>query len=208
MIKYIQALSLKSMLRSLLTLNMSYNLYKQSVKNITISNLVSCLSSYKVCPGLADQFSGGCIEHTVPRIFTLNKTPSPLFQTKYYPSSSCQVLNSKGVEKCSVCNIVERKELLSLKRKRNNLISPAKLIAPVTLTSHERIKLTLQGLRVENKQLQEELVKIREEINNNSLPITDYLGDDLRNIMCGADKSKITPSMKMFWEEQQKYVSI
>ena len=106
------------------------------------------------------------------------------------------------MEKCSPCNIVERKEHLSLKRKRNNFISPAKLKAPVTLTPPERIKLTLQGLRVENKQLQEEIVKIREEINNNSLAITDNLGDDLRNIMSGADKSKITPFMKMFWEEQ------
>ena len=66
-----------------------YGLYKQLVKNITISNLVSCLS-YRLCPGLTDQFAGGCIEHTVPRVFTLSKTPSPLFQTKYYRSSSCQ----------------------------------------------------------------------------------------------------------------------
>ena len=159
-----------------------YSRCKQSVKNITLSNLVSCLS-YILCPGLADQFAGGCIEYTVPRNFTLNKTPSPLFQIKYYRSSSCQVLISKGVEKCSACNIVERKEILSLKRRRNYLISPAKLTAPVTLTSPERIKLTLQGLRVENKQLQEELVKIREEINNNSLHITDNLGDDVKNIM-------------------------
>ena len=49
--------------------------------------------------------------------------------------------------------------------------------------------------------------EIREEINNNYLAITDNLGDDLRNIMSGADKSKITPFMKMFWEEQQKYMS-
>ena len=182
-----------------------YSLYKQSVKNITLSNLVSCLSSYKLYPGLADQFAGGCIEHTVPRIFILNKTPSPLFQAKYYRSSSCKVLISEGVEECSACNIVERKEHLSLKTKRSNLISPANLKAPVTLTSPERIKLTLRGLRVENKQ--EEIVKIREEINNNSLVIIDNLGDDLRNIMSGADKSKITPFMKMFWEEQQKYMS-
>ena len=79
------------MLRSLLTLlcvvcygvfllNMSYIVYKQSVKNITLSNLVSCLSSYKLCPRLADQFAGGCIEHTDPRMFTLIKTPSPFFK--------------------------------------------------------------------------------------------------------------------------------
>ena len=133
MIKFIQSLSLKSMSRSLnFTVRYLlwsvpvehelYSLYKQSVKKITLSNLVSCLSSYKLCPGLADQFAGGCIEHTIPRIFTLNKTPSPLFQTKYYRSSSCQVLISKGVQKYSARNIVERKELLSLKRKRNNLI--------------------------------------------------------------------------------------
>ena len=109
--------------------------------------------------------------------------------------------------KCSACIIVERKEHLSLKRKRKNFISPAKLKVPVTLTSPERIKLTLQGLPVENKQSQEEIVKIREEKNNNSLAITDNLGDDLRNIMFGADKSKITPFMKMSWEEQQKYMA-
>ena len=116
---------------------------------------MSCLSSYKLGPGLADHFAGGCIEHIFPRIFTLNKTPSPLFQTNYYRSSSCQVLISEGVGKCSACNIVERKEHLSLKRKRNNFISPVKLKARVTLTSPERIKLTLRGLPVENKQLQE-----------------------------------------------------
>ena len=27
-------------------------------------------------------------------------------------------------------------------------------------------------------------------------------------ILSGADKSKITPFMKMFWEEQQKYMSL
>ena len=64
---------------------------------------MSCLSSYKLCPGLADQFAGGCIEHTVPRIFTLNKTPSPLFQTKYYRSSSCQVLISRSTSCGSRC---------------------------------------------------------------------------------------------------------
>ena len=96
---------------------------------------------------------------------------------------------------------------MSLKRKRNNLISPAKLKDPVTLASPEGIKLSLQGLCFENKRLQEELVKNREEINNNYLAITDNLGDDLRNIVCGADKSKITPFLKMFCEEQQKYMS-
>ena len=110
-----------------------YCLYKQSVKKITLSNLVSCLSSYKLCPGLAFQFAGGCIEHTVPRIFTLNKTPSPLFQTNYYLSPSCQVLIS-GVKKCSACNIVEGTLEHKKKEEQLNFSSEIKSSCDIDIT--------------------------------------------------------------------------
>lgn len=188
-----------------------YKQYEQSVKNVTISSLISDLSSYKLCPGLLDKFAGSCIEHIAPRIFTIHHnvlpSSSPLFQSKWYRPPVCCLLIYKDLEKCSACEKVEKQETLSLKRKRNNLNVPAKLKAPIMLTSPERVKLTIQGLRMENKQLQEELVKLRAEIHHNSVSVNETLGDDLVKIMSGADKSNVPPFMKMFWEEQQKYIS-
>ena len=71
-------------------------------------------------------------------------------------------LISKSVEKCDGCYCVEQKEMISLKRERDNLISPAKLKAPISLTSPERVKLTLQNYRLENKQLRDEIAKMQE----------------------------------------------
>ena len=56
-----------------------------------------------------------------------------------------------------------REKPQSLKRKRDNLTSPARLKAPISFTSPERIKLTLQNYRLENKQLRDEITKMQEE---------------------------------------------
>ena len=75
---------------------------------------------------------------------------SPSFLSSFEESS----------EKCAECIIVEAKEKVSLKRKRDNLNAPAKLKAPISLTSPERVKLTLQNYRPENKQLKDEIIVI------------------------------------------------
>ena len=111
------------------------------------------------------------------------------------------------MENCADCVKAQTKENLSLKRKRDNLISPAKPKAPISLTLPERIKLTLQQYRLENKQLKDELDKMKEEISQKSLLIDNDLGDDFIKIMSNAQKKSIPPFMKMFWEEQQKYLS-
>ena len=38
------------------------------------------------------------------------------------------------------------------------------------------------------------------------MEVSAELGDDMVTIMSGADQSKISPFMKFFWEEQQKYL--
>ena len=90
-------------------------------------------------------------------------------QNKWYRSHSCQLL-VPSLSKCKGCSKAESKVSLSLKRKRNVLLLPAKAKAPVSLTSPERLKLTLQSYRLENKQLKEEIVKLQEEIACKSLP--------------------------------------
>ena len=97
------------------------------------------------------------MEHSVPKIFSLTQENISVCQRKWYRSPSCHVLNILPGVKCPECLKSETKEKLSLKRKRDNMMSPAKPNAPVSLTSPERLKLALQSYRLENKTLKEEI---------------------------------------------------
>ena len=141
----------------------------------------------------------------MPKIFSLTQENiSPLCQTKWYRSPSCHVLNILPDVKWPECLKSETKEKLSLKRKRDNMMLPAKPNAPVSLTSPERLKLALHSYRLENKTLKEEISKMKEEISNNSMPVDVDLGRDLVTIMT-ENKKDVPPFMKLFWEEQEKY---
>ena len=99
-----------------------YSQYNGSLKNITLSNIIKTLLNYYVCTGLSNSFAGSFLEHSVPKIFSLTQENiSPLCQTKWYRSPSCQVLNMLPGVKCSECVKSETTEKLSLKRKRDNM---------------------------------------------------------------------------------------
>ena len=68
--------------------------------------------------------------------------------------------------------------------------SPGK--APIKFTSSEKVKLTLQQHRLENKQLHSQIDKMKSALENH----------DLISIFSGTDQQKIPPFMKLFWEEQ------
>ena len=71
-----------------------YSQYGGSLKDITLSNIINTLLNYHVCSGLSHSFAGSVLEHSVPKIFSLTEENiSPLCQTKWYRSPSCQVLN-------------------------------------------------------------------------------------------------------------------
>ena len=38
------------------------------------------------------------------------------------------------------------------------------------------------------------------------MPVSAYLSNDFKSINLETDQRKISPSMKLFWEEQQKYL--
>ena len=48
---------------------------------------------------------------------------------------------------------------------------------------------------------------MKTEIEKASKPVKKNLSEDLRKIFSNAENSKISPFMKLFWEEQQKYVN-
>ena len=80
---------------------------------------------------------------------------------------------------------------------------PLKPKAPISLTSPERIKVTIQSYRIENKMLKSEIQNLQHEISKSSMKIDDGLSVDLIKIMSNVDKSEVSPFMNFFWEEQQ-----
>ena len=184
-----------------------YNTYSRSFGNITVTNLIKELKSYVICPGVTDKclLTSSLIEHSVPKIFTFQTDESSLIQTKFYRSPLCVILSIEN-KQCQECKKIESKEVNSAKRKLETLKSPAKLNAPLSGTSTERIKLTLQGIRLENKTLRAELQQMQAEIAANSLHIGEEFSKDLKSIMSNSQRN-IPPFMKFFWEEQQKYLT-
>ena len=84
---------------------------------------------------------------------------------------------------------------------------PAKLFAPVKFTAPERIKLTLQQSRLKCKQLEEQIEEMRQSLADNSKPVDPQLNQDLCSLFSGCDEKDVPPFMKLFWEEQQKYIN-
>ena len=165
------------------------------------------MKSYVNCPGVTDKclLTSSLIEHSVPKIFTFQTDESSLIQTKFYRSPLCVILSIEN-KQCQECKKSESKEVNSAKRKLETLKFPAKLNAPLSGTSTERIKLTLQGIRLENKTLRAELQQMQAEIAANSLHIDEEFSKDLKSIMSNSQRN-IPPFMKFFWEEQQKYLT-
>ena len=99
----------------------------------------------------------------------------------------------------------------SRKWKANSLTIPLKPKATISLTSPERIQVTIQSYRIENEMLKSEIQNLRHEISMklSSMKVDDGLSADLiKIIMSNVDKSEVSPFMKYFWEEQQKYLNV
>ena len=54
------------------------------------------------------------------------------------------------------------------------LSTPAKLNAPISKTSSERLKLTIQSFRIENKKLKEKVMELQQELWKSSLKVSLY----------------------------------
>ena len=108
---------------------------------------------------------------------------------------------------CSECNAT-CKSKKALKRKAEALTKPAKLNAPILLTSKERLKLTIQNQRAELKSAKIDMEKLKAEIEKFSVKVSSDLNEDMKSIMSNVlDDSNVSPFMKLFWSEQHKYIS-
>ena len=80
-----------------------------------------------------------------------------------------------------------------LKRKGNSII-PAKTNAPISQTSSECLKLTIQTYQMKTKNLIMKLGQLQEEITKASLPVSADLSNDFTSIILETDQRKIYPS--------------
>ena len=93
-------------------------------------------------------------------------------------------------------------------RFERNALSPTKKYytskktnTPISQTSSERLKVTIQTYRVGNKELKMKLGQLQEEISKASLPVSADLSNDFKSIILETDHRKISPFMRFFWEE-------
>ena len=187
-----------------------YRENSQSFQFTTLSNFIALLTSHDICPGinLDNAIKYSFIQHNVPKIYL----PSPsnidilqLHQTDFFRAESCQYLLpplTPSSTPCLSCSSLLKKETSSFKCKADNLLVPAKPNASIKFTAPDKVKLTLQNYRIENKDLE----RMKELIVENNIKITYDLNNDLKSIISNADIDKMPPFMKFFWEEQQKYL--
>ena len=195
----------------------THQIYKdnfRSVRYTTVLQLLNQISSYKICEGVSND-NGSCLKHTilkknVPFTFGGSDTDSddasmknPFIDCKEYKRDPyCQVLveDGGGCEECQDAQkIIER---LNAKRATKHK-TPAKPKAPVSSTHPTRIKLALQEQRLKVKQLEEQLIEMREELYKSSIVVDDSLDKDILTIMSEQGR-ELTPFMQLFWQEQKK----
>lgn len=185
-----------------------------SFKCITLSNFIKVLNDYHLCSGLnlvEFKEASHLKHHVIPKEFKFEDFQSiqaiPVSQLEYIRSTQCHVLVQNITTICCLCKKLEVKTRSTVNFKKSQQLIPAKVQAPIKFTSPERIKLTMQSFRIENKSLKQKVEEISLELKQNSLPIDSSLSNDLIDIFKGVPQEKIPPFMRLFWEEQQKYIN-
>ena len=203
-----------------------YTMYDRSFSNVTLSDFISQLGNYYLCPGLVipdPKFNLTVKKHIVPKIFSFHdydeqSMNSRVCEYEYSRSSSCflLVIHSVGGSNnmCSSCRKNSATLTYEHNRKQAKKLEPAKLNAPIASTDPQRLKLTIQGQReiiheqkLECKQLKAELEKMRESIQKHSQPVNKELNSDLVTIFKNSHQKNVPDFMKLFWQEQQKYIN-
>ena len=109
----------------------------------------------------------------------------------------------------SVCSLCNKHSLDVIYEHNPNTARkniPAKLNAHISSTDPERLKLTIQGQRLKCQQLQTQIDEMKQSLKIHSKPVDAQLNNDLVSIFSGCNQKTIAPFMKLFWEEQQKYI--
>ena len=183
-----------------------YKNYHRSIRNVNILNITQELSNFNICQGADHQLKSFMI-HSVQLcndpLFDDMTNPFPC--KVWYRSNDCKVICTPVI--CIVCSkVIDAKEKSNLKKVQKPLL-PASLKAPISLTSPDRVKLTLQNQRLKCKQLEEKIETMKTSLKEQSVPVDRNMSDDLISIFSNTDAKNVTPFMNLFWQEQKKLFS-
>ena len=183
-----------------------YATYRRSMRSITLSNLLrEMVDIWKVCTSTGRSvLMANTKLHVIPFHSDHLKEPSvfPFHSESTVRALDCRVLCSED-EMCPCCKEVSRQQQYSTNRKRKHEATPAKLKAPVSATSSQRIKVTLQQHRLKCAQLEKEIMAMRQELSRASVQVSEHLNRDLLDLMSSYSPN-MSPFMKLFWDQQQK----
>ena len=173
-----------------------YKRYSRSMYNVTVSDLLKDILSFKLCPALSIK-SNQLISHVIPCHVNLEEHNLPYVAKEYYRHKECLVLHTTTDEPCLKCTKFEHSQ--KEKSKKVN-VAPCHSNAPLSKTNPLRIIESLKLERKENKELKKRLEK---EIQEKGVIVDEELSDDFHNIMA-SNGNDVSPFMKLFWEQQKE----
>ena len=157
-----------------------YMRYRRTMRNVTVSVLVKELKACKLCGGVnASEMTSKLYHHVIPLTQDLVVDED----SEQFPHEGCW--RAKGClllcEQDSVC--VTCTEYLVSTRSSSNArerrqLKPGHVKAPVSKTDPERIKLTLQGQRLQCAELERELNEMRGELVKTNIEVDHELSND------------------------------
>ena len=154
----------------------------------TTSNLTKCISSHNICSGIKSEQVKKKKPFDIQYQKLLNSSV-PFHRVTLDHSISCVLFIDKPNESCKNSKKIERNAISTTKKawKRNgNTITPVKTNAPISQTSSEGLKLTIQTYS--------RIGQLQEEISKASLAVSADLRNDFKSIISETDQRKIHPS--------------
>ena len=182
---------------------------KEHFFNITLNELLAKLQTLRLCKGIKlseIKRAHNVRKHVIPKkirhqqyLATANQQRK--YAKEYQRSRNCEMLWVNEIDTCKPCRDNSLKLKYKNQRKISKSLEPAKLKAPVSFTSPERLVLTLKQQRLRNKQLEEHIEKMKLEIEASGKHINEMV-----TLYLNADSKVVLPFMKLFCEKQQKYL--
>ena len=141
-----------------------YKFYKYSLRNVTVTDLISSCKTFEICPGTnSKELYGDLILHSIPIHCNHQSHDSedenpPIPYQSYTKTrhSSCELL-VKNQLACIACKNFDKKFNRDTQKKQKVQNTAAKKKSPISITNPQRMKLTLREQRLKCNQLQEEI---------------------------------------------------
>ena len=195
-----------------------YKNHRRSIKNISISSLMSTLEGAQICEGLnIDEHvsaicedptpacgSSSIMRHTIPiERQHYEEEDGPPFQAKVFiRSEQCELLCNDI--SFSSCLKQERSLGKTKENKAKQAVEPLKSNAPLSGSSKAKLVATVQQQRLVCKELEGRITELEKEITTNSIPIDETMEKDILSLLADSGE-EVTPHMKFSGNSKENW---